>query len=230
MCFFHITMLATLQACMLYCMQSRQEGPLVLGLASLKGGVGKTTSAVHLAAALALEGLTVVLLDGDRIRTATAWASRKTLPFRVVHPTGLARAGSYDALVVDSRGGTDPGELLELAQSSDLLILPSPADLSGLDGIAQTVELLTAGGVARERYAALLTRVRPGRRAEEARAGLETLGVPVFASQVRESVAFQDAINGGVLVRDIKGNKVAAQAWLDYRDVAAEAVQLAGRA
>lgn len=202
----------------------------MLGLASLKGGVGKTTSAVHLAAALALEGLTVVLLDGDRIRTATTWGSREALPFRVVPPTGLARVGSYDALVVDSRGGSDAGELLELAQNSDLLILPSPADLSGLDGIAQTVELLTAGGVPQERYAALLTRVRPGRRAQEARAGLVKLGVPVFLTQVRESVAFQDAINGGVLVKDVKGSKVAAPAWQDYRDVAAEAVQLAGRA
>lgn len=211
-------------------MQTSQQHPLVLGLASLKGGVGKTTSAVHLAAALAAEGLTVVVLDGDRIRTATAWASREALPFRVVPPTGLARVGAYDALVVDSRGGADAGELLELAQSSDLLILPSPADLSGLDGISQTVELLAAGGVPRERYAALLTRVRPGRRAEEARAGLEALGVPVFAAQVRESVAFQDAINGGVLVKDVKGSRVAGQAWQDYQDVAAEAVQLAGRA
>lgn len=210
-------------------MQTNQQ-PLVIGLASLKGGVGKTTSAVHLAAALALEGLTVVLLDGDRIRTATAWASREALPFRVVPPTGLARAGSYDALVVDSRGGTDAGELLELAQSSDLLILPSPADLSGLDGISQTVELLQSGNVPKDRYAALLTRVRPGRRAEEARAGLEALGVPTFQAQVRESVAFHDAINTGVLVRDVRNSKVAEACWRDYQDVAAEAVQLAGRA
>ncbi|WP_135230652.1 ParA family protein [Deinococcus fonticola] len=205
-----------------------RSGPLVLGLASLKGGVGKTTSAVHLAGALALEGLEVVLLDGDRIRTATAWASREKLPFRVVSPTALARAGEYDALVIDSRGGADAGELLEVAQTADLLILPSPADLSGLDGIGQTVELLSSGNIPPERYAALLTRVRPGPRAEQARAGLAQLNVPTFETQIRESVAFQDAINQGVLVKDIKDSRTAQTGWEDYRQVTAEAIKLSG--
>ena len=206
------------------------SGPLVFGLASLKGGVGKTTSAVHLAGALANEGLNVVLVDGDRIRTATAWGSREALPFRIVPPAGLARAGQYDALIVDSAGGLDAVELLELARTCDLLLLPSPADLSGLDGVGQTVELLSAGGIPSTRYAALLTRVRPGARAEQARAGLHSLGVPTLSAQVRESVAFQDAINSGVLVADVKHSKTAEAAWQDYREVAAELVRLAGEA
>ena len=52
---------------------SRTDGPLILALASLKGGVGKTTSAVHIAAYLAQKGQRVLLADGDRIRTATTW-------------------------------------------------------------------------------------------------------------------------------------------------------------
>lgn len=210
--------------------RKQQRGPLVVGLASLKGGVGKTTSAVHLAAAFTARGLDTVLLDGDRIRTATAWGSQGTLPFRVSSPAGLARVGTYDALVIDSRGGPEGDELLELAESADLLVLPTSSDLAGLDGVGQTVEMLSAGGIPSARYAALLTRVRPGRRSDEARAGLVALGVPVMAAQVRDSVAFQDAINRGVLVSEINENKTAAGCWSDYQAVAAEVLALVGRA
>jgi chromosome partitioning protein len=64
-------------------MSIEHVGPLVVALASLKGGVGKTTSAVHIAAHLAFAGERVLLADGDRIRTATAWGRSGNLPFTV---------------------------------------------------------------------------------------------------------------------------------------------------
>lgn len=86
------------------------SGPLVLALASLKGGVGKTTSAVHIAAHLAGAGRTVLLADGDRIRTATAWGRGGELPFTVGGMASLSGAGKYDAVVIDSRGGTEDAD------------------------------------------------------------------------------------------------------------------------
>lgn len=209
-------------------------GPLVVALASLKGGVGKTTTAVHLAAHLALgvgdrPSLQTLLVDGDRIRTATAWARPGLLPFRVVSPAGMHQAGSYQAVVIDSRGGMEAQDLLELAESSDLVLLPTSADLAGMDGMAQTVDLLQGAGVPPERYAALLTRVRPGRRLDEGRGGLQDLEVPALQAQVRESLAFQDAVNTGVLVKDVKHSKTSTAAWDDYGQVADELLRRLGR-
>ena len=50
---------------------------------SAKGGVGKTTSAVHIAAILAGDRPTL-LIDGDPNHSAMKWAQRGELPFKVI--------------------------------------------------------------------------------------------------------------------------------------------------
>ena len=53
-------------------------------VASYKGGVGKSTTAVHVAAYLQEKGPTV-LIDGDPNRSVCGWALNGDLPFDVVH-------------------------------------------------------------------------------------------------------------------------------------------------
>ncbi|MFC6667890.1 ParA family protein [Deinococcus radiopugnans] len=211
-------------------MTRSQNRPLVLALASLKGGVGKTTSAVHIAAHLTQAGCTVLLADGDRIRTATAWGRGGALPFTVGGMASLSQAGKYDAVVIDSRGGLEDVDLIDLAESCAALILPSTPDLGGMDGMAQTVEVLRSAGIPNDRYAALLTMVRPGseRKLTEARAALEDAGIPALAQTVRLSEAFRDANNGGVLVRDVRGNSLAKGLWAEYGRVTGEIVAMTG--
>nr|WP_297040766.1 ParA family protein [Thermosynechococcus sp. OHK43] len=56
---------------------------MIITVASFKGGVGKTTTAIHLAAFLQRQGETL-LIDADPNRSATGWAKRGSLPFEVV--------------------------------------------------------------------------------------------------------------------------------------------------
>ena len=65
--------------------------PMIVTVASHKGGVGKTTTAVHLAAYLQTLAPTL-LLDGDDTRNATAWSHRgKGFAFKVADEVQAAR-------------------------------------------------------------------------------------------------------------------------------------------
>ena len=57
----------------------------VIGVIGRKGGVGKTTVAIHLAAELASARRRVVVVDADMQGSAAYWAEPGNLPVPVVH-------------------------------------------------------------------------------------------------------------------------------------------------
>lgn len=66
---------------------------MIVALVNLKGGVGKTTSALYFAAVARERGENPVVLDADNERSALEWAGAGELPFEVLEAKkdGLAR-------------------------------------------------------------------------------------------------------------------------------------------
>jgi chromosome partitioning protein len=194
---------------------------MILTVASFKGGVGKTTTAVHLAAYLQKKAPTL-LIDGDPNRSASKWTSRGELPFKVVDERQSARyARDYEHIVIDTEARPDEEDLRALADGCDLLVIPTTPDALALDALLLTVEALEKVGA--DRYRILLTIIppKPSRDGDDARAMLRRRGLPIFKGGVRRLVAFQKASLAGVPVYDVSDPR-ADQAWSDYEEVGKE--------
>jgi chromosome partitioning protein len=113
---------------------------MIIGFLNQKGGVGKTTLAVHVADALARRKKRVLLVDADPQGSALDWAaSRKGeplfpvagLPRPSIHKELPALAKGYEFVLIDG-----PPRVYEVARSaimaSDLVLIPvqpSPYDV-----------------------------------------------------------------------------------------------------
>jgi chromosome partitioning protein len=197
---------------------------MIITVASFKGGVGKTTTAVHLAAYMQRRAPTL-LLDGDQNRSALAWTERGRLPFKIADERQAARyAREYEHTIIDTEAHPSESDLRTLVGGCDLLVIPTTPDGLSLHALMQTVSALDALGA--DCYRVLLTIVppRPSRDGDEARAMLKSRRLPLFKGEIRRRVAFQKAVIAGVPVYDVDDPR-AAEAWADYERIGKEIVR-----
>ncbi len=196
---------------------------MIITIASFKGGVGKTTTAFHIAALLNEKAKTL-LVDGDPNRSVLGWAARGDLPFKVIDERSLAMyARQYDHIVVDTEARPEYEDLKALADGCDLLILPTTPDALALDALMLTVEALKKLGTAKFKVLLTVVPPRPEKDGEEARQALIEAGLPIFKSEIRRFAAYKKAALGGVPVCKIKASN-AKEAWADYKGVVKEIV------
>jgi chromosome partitioning protein len=195
---------------------------VILTVASFKGGVGKTTTAIHLAHYFSAKAPTV-LIDGDPNRSSTSWASRGHPIFPVAPETQVAiYARKCEHLVIDTKARPERQDLNALAQGCDLLILPCTPDPFSLDALMMTVDVLHE--LRAERFRILLTIVPPYPQPDGANARKMLLGagLPLFDTEIRRTVAFQRAALDGVTVDSVRSNDTSANAWRDYERIGEE--------
>jgi chromosome partitioning protein len=187
-------------------------------VAHYKGGVGKTTTAVHFAAFLQTLGPTL-LIDGDPNRSATAWAKRCGFPFKIVdEKEGAYQARNYQHVVIDTEARPGIADFEALAKGCDLLVIPTvPASLD-TDALILTLEAARKAGLTIDKYRVLLTKVPPPPEQDgpQLRAVLREQGIPVFDAEIPRLKSFERAAAAGVPVYEVKQDSQAKRAWEAY--------------
>jgi chromosome partitioning protein len=198
---------------------------MIIALLNQKGGVGKTTLALHLAGEWVGRGKRITLLDADPQGSALDWSqqrSRSDLP-RLFGVVGLARdtlhreapelARDVDHVVIDGPPRV-AGLMRSALLAADLVLIPvQPSPLDGWAS-AEMLALLSEARIYRPDLRARFVLNRCGARTVIARETAETLAdhdPPVLRNAIGQRVIYADAAQSGRLAFEIDDDGPAAR-------------------
>jgi chromosome partitioning protein len=190
-------------------------------IAARKGGVGKTTLAVHLSVLAAKGDKPVLLLDTDPQRSLAWWwrnreASSPALiecearELAKIVPT--AREEGVAFALIDTPPHAE-NSIADAMRASDLVVIPTrpgPFDLAGVAGTLDLVQRVGKRAVAVINHAPPRTGAGEPAIVIEARQALAHMGASVAQTVISQRVAFSHAVISGATVTEYEPDGKAA--------------------
>ena len=207
---------------------------MVIGLLNQKGGVGKTTLAVNLAAGLVRSGARALLIDADPQGSALDWAAARKadLLFPVA---GLSRPSvhkeigligqDYDYVLIDG-----PPRVTDLTRSAilaaDLVLVPVQPSPYDIWAAQEVVELIAEAKIYKDTLkTAFVVNRRIGNTVigRDARDALASYPLPTLRTTIAQRVVFAEAVAKG---RSVFEMDMAGPAASEIEALTAEVMEL----
>jgi chromosome partitioning protein len=216
--------------------EARISSPWIVALPNQKGGVGKTTLALALAAVTADANGRALVIDIDPQSSSAEMAGRMADPgFDFSHETDpgtltrLPELRGYDMVFIDCPGSLEGGQILAAVLAvADFAVIPFTHDPMAVRPTMRTARYVAEHGVP---YKVIINNVDPRLGADEIRAAWELLdggGLARFRCAVRAYRAYSTALANRQSVVQYRG-RYAANVREDVKRVHTELLLDLGR-
>jgi len=195
---------------------------MIIGVLNQKGGVGKTTIAVNIAAVFAKAGSRVLLVDADPQGSALAWSAAREsdpifpvvgMPTPTLHRDLPQVARDYEHVVID--GAPRVNELGRAAiMASDLVVVPvqpSPYDVWASADIVRLVNEARQFKEALSAVFAINRKIVNTAIGRDVAGALAEFGFPVLAATLHQRVVYAESAAQGLSVVEAAPNSEAAR-------------------
>jgi chromosome partitioning protein len=193
---------------------------MIISFVNQKGGVGKTTSAINVAASLKRRNYKIGFIDADPQGSATQWHSvEDNTAFEIMHhPEPISKneitelSQDFDYLVIDAPPaiGDITKSILAVTDLSIIPLSPSSLDIWSCKGTLEMVDEARQENPDLD-VKLLINRKIPGTRVgREARDSLAVFDMDILDTEMCQRVAYIDAMTSGVSVMQYAPSSKAA--------------------